>query len=196
MVVANGRFWVVDVEGNGGSPPEIVEMAMIEIADLQLTGKQFHCLIRPTEPIQPAVTRIHGLTDADVAGAPSIDDVADDVLMWLDNSAIVGHNVRIELDIIARSLPDWRPAAAIDTLLLARTLKPGLDSYGLQKLGLVLGHTTQAAQMGSRGPHSALYDAALTALVFLDLIAGITQTRRDGVLRDANILDPRQGALL
>jgi DNA polymerase III epsilon subunit-like protein len=196
MVVANGRFWVVDVEGNGASPPEIVEIAMLEVVDLQLTGKQFHWLVRPNEKIQPAVTRIHGLTDADVAGAPSIDEIGDAILMWLDEAAIIGHNVRVELDIIMRSLPDWRPAAAIDTLQLARTLKPDLGSYGLEKLGIVLGHTTQATQSGGRGPHSALYDATLTALIFLDLICGITETRRDGVLRDANILDPRQGALL
>ncbi len=97
MVVANGHFWVVDVEGNGGSPPQIVEMAMVEVRNLQLTGKQLHWLIRPKEPIQPAVTRIHGLTDADVADAPTMEDIADDVLTWLNNTVIVGHNVRVEL---------------------------------------------------------------------------------------------------
>jgi hypothetical protein len=25
------HFWVVDVEGNGASPPEIIELAMVEI---------------------------------------------------------------------------------------------------------------------------------------------------------------------
>jgi DNA polymerase III epsilon subunit family exonuclease len=196
MVLANGRFWVVDVEGNGGSPPEIVELAMLEVVDLQLTDKQFHWLIRPEEPIQPAVTRIHGLTDADVADAPSFDDIADDVLLWLDGEAIIGHNVRVELDIIARSLPDWCPIAAIDTLKLARALKPNVESYSLEKLGNALGHTAQAARQSGRRHHSALYDATLTAIIFMDLISAVSESQRSDVLRDADILDSRQGSLL
>lgn len=196
MVVANGHFWVVDVEGNGGSPPQIVEMAMLEVSNLRLTGKQLHWLIRPEEPIQPAVTRIHGLTDADVADAPTMEDIADDVMTWLDNAVIVGHNVRVELEILTRSLPDWRPEAAIDTLRLARALKPGLESYALGKLGTSLKVTAEAAKLGGRGEHSALYDATLTALIFIDLVTAVPNPRRDAILNDANILDQRQGMLL
>lgn len=196
MVVANGHFWVVDVEGNGGSPPQIVEMAMLEVINLRLTGRRFHWLIRPEEPIQPAVTRIHGLTDADVADAPTLEDIADDVLTWLDNAVIVGHNVRVELEILTRSLPDWRPEAAVDTLRLARALKPGLESYALGKLGISLKVTAEAAKPGGRGEHSALYDAALTALIFIDLVTAVPNPQRDTILNNANILDQRQGTLL
>jgi DNA polymerase III epsilon subunit family exonuclease len=196
MVVATGRFWVVDVEGNGGSPPQIVEMAMLEINDLRLTGKQLHWLIRPDEPIQPAVTRIHGLTDADVADAPSIEDIADDALTWLDSAVIVGHNVRVELETLTRSFPDWRPAAAVDTLRLARTLRPGLESYSLGKLAISLKVTAEFAKSGSRGEHSALYDATLTALIFIDLVTAVPEEQRNNVLNEANILDQRQGTFL
>jgi len=196
MVLTTGRFWIVDVEGNGGSPPQIVEMAMLEVNDLRLTGKQLHWLIRPNEPIQPAVTRIHGLTNADVADAPSIEDIADDVLTWLDHAAIVGHNVRVEIESMTRSFPNWRPAAAVDTLRLARTLKPGLESYSLGKLGASLKVTADIAKSGSRREHSALYDANLTARIFIDLITGVPESQRNDVLNEANILDQRQGELL
>jgi DNA polymerase III subunit epsilon len=196
MVAANGCFWVVDVEGNGGSPPQIVEMAMLEVNNLQLTGKQFQWLVRPDEPIQPAVTRIHGLTNADVADAPTIDDIADDILTWLDSAMIVGHNVRVELEILSRLLPDWRPAGAIDTIRLAHALKPGLDSYGLGKLGISLNLTIEAAKTPGRGEHSALYDATLTALIFINLLSATIDVRRDSALDEANILDHRQGTLL
>lgn len=196
MVIEDNRYWVVDVEGNGGTPPEIIELAIVEIADLKLTGKQRHWLVRPARSIHPTVSRIHGLTDADVADAPSIADIIDDVLLWLDQASIIGHNVRVELDIISRSIPDWKPRAAIDTLKLAKALRPGLGSYGLEKLGVAFGHSEQAAQRSGRDHHSALYDATLTALVFIDLLSAVPDTRRADILRDADVLDPRQAALL
>ena len=189
MVIEENRYWVVDVEGSGGTPPEIVELAMVEIADLKFTGNQRHWLIRPERPIQPTVSRIHGLTDTDVADAPSIEDIADDVLMWLDQASIIGHNVRVDLDIISRSIPDWKPR-------VAKALRPGLESYGLEKLGVALGHSGDAANRSDRGHHSALYDASLTALIFIDLLSAVPDTRRADVLRDADILDRRQATLL
>ncbi len=167
-----------------------------KIADLKLTGNRRHWLIRPERPIQPTASRIHGLTDADVVDAPSIIDIADDVLVWLDQAAIIGHNVRIELDIISRSIPDWKPRVAIDTLKLAKALRPGLDSYGLEKLGVALGHSDEAAKRSGFGHHSALYDATLTALIFIDLMSTAPEGRRANILRDADILDHRQETLL
>lgn len=196
MVIEENRYWVVDVEGSGGTPPEIVELAMVEIADLKFTRNQRHWLIRPERPIQLMASRIHGLTDTDVADAPSIEDIADDVLMWLDQVPIIGHNVRVELDIISRSIPDWKPCVAIDTLKLAKALRPGLKSYGLEKLGVALGHSGEAANRSGCGYHSALYDATLTALIFIDLLSAVPDTRRVDVLRDADILDRRQATLL
>ena len=63
MDLAMQTFWVIDVEGNGGSPPEIVELAMIEVSGLKLTGRRRNWLIKPGQPITAAVSRIHGLTD-------------------------------------------------------------------------------------------------------------------------------------
>jgi DNA polymerase III epsilon subunit-like protein len=141
------RYWVIDVEGSGSTPPEIIELAMLELADSKLTGNKRHWLVRPNQPIEASATRIHGLTDDDVIGAPSIEDIADDMLQWLDNTPIIVYNVRVELDSISRSVPEWSPRAAIDTAKLARTLRPGLPSYGLERLGTSLGHSDEAANV-------------------------------------------------
>jgi DNA polymerase III subunit epsilon len=196
MAMMNGRYWVIDVEGSGSTPPEIVELAMLEISDLRFTRNKRHWLVRPKHPIEASATRIHGLTEDDVMGAPAIEDIADEMLQCLDNAPIIGHNVRVELDIISRSLIDWSPRAAIDTLKLARALRPGLASYGLEKLGTALGHSDEAARLSESRHHSALYDATLTGLIFIDLVSSLSDDRRTAALRDADILDPRQGALL
>lgn len=90
MGLGTDRLWVV--EGSGGSPPEIVELAMLQVERLTRTDTKRHWFLRPEHGIQPAATRIHGLTDDDVVGSPSMEDIADDVVMWLEDAPIVGHN--------------------------------------------------------------------------------------------------------
>ena len=190
------RFWVIDVEGSGSSPPEIVELAMLQVDRLVLTENTRHWFVRPEHGIKPAATRIHGLTDDDVVGSPDIADIADDIITWIDDTAIVGHNVKIEVDILSRSLPDWKPSSAIDTLKLTKILKPGLASYGLANLGAEFGLADEAANRTGAKHHSALYDATLAALLMIHLLSPLPADKRRRALMEANILDPRQGSLL
>lgn len=196
MDLALERFWVMDVEGNGASPPEIVEIALVGLAHLELQSKRMEWLVRPQVPISPAVTRIHGITDCDVAGAPNIDDIADDLMTWTDGARIIGHNVRVELDAISSVIPDWRPAMAIDTLKLAKSVYPRLQSYGLERLGQHFELTGQASRISGKKHHSALYDSVLTALLFIELVTSLPEERRNSVLIDCDLLNPSQGSLL
>lgn len=190
------KAWVVDVEGNGATPPEIVEIALLELVNLRRSGRTFHWLVKPEQPISAAVTRIHGLTDDDVDGAPSIDDIAEDIVRWTDGGVIIGHNVRVELEVIGRSIPEWRPSAAIDTLKLARALRPGLNSYSLENLGAALGLTAEAERQTGLKHHSAHFDVALTALLFNSLLAPLDREGRDFRSREADILFKAQESFL
>lgn len=196
MEIDTGRFWIIDVEGSGSSPPEIVELAMLQVDRLVLTENKRHWFVRPEHGIKPAATRIHGLTDDDVVGSPDIADIVDDIITWIEDTPIVGHNVKIEVDILSRSLPDWKPSSAIDTLKLTKILKPELASYGLANLGVEFGLADEAARRTDAKHHSALYDATLTALLMIHLLSPLAANERRRVLMEANILDPKQGSLL
>lgn len=196
MDIGSEYLWAVDVEGNGSQPPEIVELAMVKIANFKVTDTRRHWLLRPEQPISPIVTRIHGITDADVKRAPSIGDIADDFLTWMDNSPIVGHNVSGDFKIISRSIDDWNPAAAIDTIRLTKLTNPELSSYSLANIGEHFDLSQEAAKLSHRGPHSALYDAILTALIFSKIVISLSDKERFEVLRASNILDQRQGSML
>lgn len=189
-------FWIVDVEGNGASPPEIVELAMAEVKAMVPTGNRRHWLIRPEQPISPIVTRIHGITNEDVADAPSFDEIADDVLIWIEDAAIVGHNVKVDLEALRRVLPGWGPKAAIDTLKLAKAVKPGLPSYGLSNLSETLGLQPGWNDDYRTGAHSAPYDVAMTAALFAELLSGIPEGRRSLLLDEADIIERQTGLQL
>jgi DNA polymerase-3 subunit epsilon len=190
------RMWAVDLEGNGASPPEIVEIAIVELRGVDLTGLSKCWRLKPAGGISAMASRIHGIWKRDVEHAPEWEDVADDILMWIEGTPIVGHNVRVEYDVLSRMFEDWNPPAAIDTLRLSRKLLPNQEKYGLGRLGESLGLHQAAQSATGASSHSALYDAVLAAMLLNHLLMPLTEEARKAALADADILNVSQGTLL
>jgi DNA polymerase III epsilon subunit-like protein len=159
------KVFIVDVEGNGANPPDLVEVAAVPVTGAA-PGPARQWLIQPPAPIQPRVTRIHGITNADVADAPLWEQVADDIRATLAGAWIVAHNATVEYGCLTRHLPDWQPAGVIDTLRAARTAYKDAPGYGLDAL---IRHTRIDVSRIPGQRHRAAYDATATALLLLDL---------------------------
>jgi len=160
------RYVVVDVEGNGQQPPELVELAVVPIFG-GVVGEPMSWLVRPEHPIKHIATTFHGLTTSDVADCPKITDITPDVLAALDASALVAHNAHVDVGVLRRELPGWEPPEVFDTLKLARRLIPGQSSY---KLGALVDAFKLAEELpGELKPHRATYDALVTARLFVHL---------------------------
>lgn len=157
---------VVDVEGNGQNPPDIVELAIVPVDDGQIDDYR-GWLVRPPSPISGFVTRnVHGISNDDVADAPAWSNIAAEVEQALAGRLLVAHNAGVEQKVLARHLPAYEPEAVVDTLRLARRLWPDLPKHGLDDLLAARGiriHTRH----GQR--HRAGYDAHATAQLVLDL---------------------------
>ncbi|MYZ34978.1 MULTISPECIES: 3'-5' exonuclease [unclassified Streptomyces] len=157
-------FVVVDVEGNGQQPPDLVELAAVPVVD-GVIGEPVSWLVKPDAPIKHFATRIHGLTNKDVADCPTFEDMKLDVLMALSHPAIVAHNAHVDLGVLQRKLTGWEPPEVFDTLKLARRLVPGMDSYRL-------GNLVEAFKLAEGlpeglSPHRATYDALVAARLFV-----------------------------
>jgi exodeoxyribonuclease X len=160
------RFVVVDVEGNGQQPPELVELAVVPIVD-GVVGEPASWLVKPEHPIKHIATTFHGLTTQDVADCPQIADISAEVLAALDAPALVAHNAHVDVGVLGRELPGWQMPEVFDTLRLARRLVPDLGSY---KLGSLVERFTLAEGFTSElRPHRATYDALVTARLFVHL---------------------------
>ncbi|GAA5110489.1 3'-5' exonuclease [Haloechinothrix salitolerans] len=172
------RYLVVDVEGNGARPPDLVELAVVSITSGRI-GDPTSWLVRPTSPITWQARKVHGITNDQVAALPTFDAVRDAVTSYIaDEVVLVGHNVRVDLDVLRRKLPGWQPHAVLDTLRLARTLLPHLSSH---KLGVLVEHLDLATDLPEElQPHRATYDALVTARLLTALA-----TREDGTPRQA-----------
>lgn len=83
-----------DIEATGTSPraDRIVELAVTRIHP-DGTRDDHVWRVNPGIPIPVETTRIHGISDEDVANCPSFADIASQVLDWLKDCDLAGYNI-------------------------------------------------------------------------------------------------------
>jgi polyribonucleotide nucleotidyltransferase len=158
--VDSGReLVVVDVETTGFDPKmaDLVEIGAVKLTGGQITDR-WSTLVNPGRPI--VGRQMHGIGDADVAGAPTPQDAARQFLAFAGDATIVGHNVGFDLGFLEEALGDgyrFEPGRYLDTLVIAREGYPGApDSYKLPDLARFFG-----IELASN--HRAQPDAEATA---------------------------------
>jgi exodeoxyribonuclease X len=164
------RTWppllVVDVEGNGATPPDLVEVAAVPIVAGTIDGGRARSwLIRPPRPINAFAQRVHGISNDAVADQPGWDQAGPQVQAELHGVWIAAHDAAaVEHRVLKAHLPDWEPAGVLDTLRLARAVWPDAGKHNLDALIVHAGIDTSAIG-GDR--HRAGFDAAVTAALLL-----------------------------
>jgi DNA polymerase III epsilon subunit-like protein len=159
-------YVVVDVEGNGHQPPDVVELAAVPIVG-GIIGEPVSWLVKPDQPITHFARKIHGITNEQVEHSPVFGYVEADVLKALDASALIAHNAHVDVGVLQRKLGDWECPEVFDTLKLARRLLPGRDSY---KLGSLVDEFKLADDFAADlRPHRATYDVLVTARLFVHI---------------------------
>ncbi|MFD9563427.1 exonuclease domain-containing protein [Streptomyces sp. NPDC059994] len=160
-------LFVVDVEGNGATPPDLVEVAAVSVQDgLPQPEATRSWLIKPPTPIPPRISRIHGISNDMTAEAPAWSEVAEQVQELLDGAWICAHSATVEYSVLTRHMPSWKPAGVIDTLRLARATLAGHRGFSLDAL---ITHTRISLDGVAGTRHRAGYDAHATALLLHNL---------------------------
>lgn len=165
---ADRRYVVVDVEGNGQQPPDLVEVAAVPIVNGAI-GEPQNWLVKPPRPVTQMTVRIHGLTNPELAGAPVFGDIEKELREALDADVLVAHNAHVDVGVLQRHLGEWACPEVMDTLKLARKLLPSQPSYKLGALVDAL-HLDDGLPPGLV-PHRATYDALVAARLFVQLSA-------------------------
>ena len=157
----------VDTETTGMSPNDghrLVEVARVAVVDGVL-GEDWSTLIHPGRAIPPDATRVHGISDAMVAGAPKAAAVGRLLREACADLPLVFHNAPFDLPFLMQL---FRDASAppllnpiIDTLGLAR----GLFGTGSNALGALATRLKLPAEIA----HRALGDTRTTARLFVEL---------------------------
>jgi DNA polymerase-3 subunit epsilon len=154
----------LDTETTGlGPTDEVIEVAVIEHDGSPLVDLR----VRPFSPIPPEATRVHGITAADVADAPSFAEIAPALARALSHRTLVIYNAAYDLRLLAQSARRHAcqcPAKAAHCAMKLYAVwygdwNPTHNDYRWKKLA------NAAAQMSlaiDEPLHSARADAALT----------------------------------
>lgn len=186
------REIVFDTETTGldSRLDRVIEIGGIELVNRFPTGRVFHHYIEPQgRQVHPDAAAVHGITNADLAGKPVFQQIADEFAAFIDGAKLVAHNANFDIGFInaefARiGLSSIGSDRVVDTLALARRKHPmgpnSLDAlcrrYGIDN--------------SRRTRHGALLDSELLAEVYIELIGGrqaalglevVEQTTRIGI---------------
>jgi DNA polymerase III subunit epsilon len=184
-VPADG-YAVLDVETTGLSPlhHRVLEVAVVRTDARGRVLGEWVQRVHPDGPV--GATHVHGITDADVAGAPRFGDVLPTLNAWLAGAVLVAHNARFDLAFLRAeyayqgwALP-WLPSLC--TLEASGHYLPALDRRRLADC-------CAAARVRLDGAHSALGDARATAALlghYLDPRSGVPPRDTDlAMVREA-----------
>ena len=87
---------LVDLETTGLKDADIVQIGVIDVSGAVM----METLVRPTRPIPADVTRIHGITDAMVADAPSFTNLYTQFSVLLAGKLVIAYNVAYDKGIL------------------------------------------------------------------------------------------------
>ncbi|MGZ5719194.1 MAG: 3'-5' exonuclease [Burkholderiales bacterium] len=101
------RYAVVDVETTGLSiyRDRVVEIGCV-LVDGGAIADQWSTLVDPGIPIPGRASAIHGITDADVDGAPDFDDALAMLRRKVGRRTIAAHNATFDLAFLAPLRPE------------------------------------------------------------------------------------------
>ncbi len=166
-------FVAVDLETTGCRPGcnSIIELGAARFNAGGVVGT-FESLVRPTDSIPKAVEDLTGIESSMLVGAPPIADVMEEFRSFCEGAVLVAHNYRFDLSFLDHEsetlwgVPMARPT--IDTLSLARRLRPDLRRYSL-------GSLAKEYETPTTPDHRAGNDARATAELLVALIPGLAR---------------------
>lgn len=168
------REIVLDTETTGLDPAKghrVVEIGAVEISNLIPTGRVFHKYIDPQRDMPEEAFRVHGLSQAFLAGYKPFRDIVEEFLAFIADATLVIHNAEFDTkflnaELALLDLSALDPSRIIDTLPMARRRHPGAPN-SLDALC-----QRYAIDLSRRDKHGALLDANLLAEVYAELCGG------------------------
>lgn len=169
---SDADFCVVDVETTGLAPRDdrIVELAVVRVSPGREPEVVLDSLVNPLRPV--GATWVHGITDDDVAGAPTFSELLPALRRALGNAVLVGHNVYFDYRFITHEAA--AAGQAFDLPHLCTMYMRPLVGLGER---LSLEEACRAAGIPFESRHHARSDALATAQLLRVYLDGLMSSK-------------------
>ncbi len=159
------NYIMFDVETTGfsASVDRIIEVGAIKCIDEQPVDT-FTTFVNPDMHIPSNISRLTGITDADVKNAPQFSEIAEPLMDFIGDLPLVAHNGSFDARMLTAELNFLglnHTVKVIDTLSMARKAFPDLENHKLRTLIHALGLSDHEQQ------HRALDDARIGHELYL-----------------------------
>ncbi len=172
-------YVVFDTETTGLLPSrgdEVVQLAAVRIVNGRRVEKEvLDTLVNPGRSIPAPSTGIHGITDAMVADAPTLEQVTERFHRFAQGSVLVAHNAAFDrafLHRYAQRLGLRFDNPVLDTVLLSAIVFGAAENHSLDALAARLG-----VPLPEEIRHTAIGDASATADILLRLLPALKAMR-------------------
>lgn len=176
-------YAIIDIETTGGSTKvsKITEIAIYK-HDGEKVIDSFITLVNPEMPIPEFISKLTGIHDKMVEGAPKFFEIAKQIIEFTEDCIFVAHNVGFDYGVVRHEFRllgyDYR-RPHLCTVRASRFVIPGHDSYSLGKLARALG-------IEVNGRHRAGGDALATSELFTMLAAKDIRGLKTFIQEDVN----------
>ena len=167
------RFTAIDFESAGTAPGQTDTPIQIGLASWSV-GQSHHdpfvSYLSTDQAIQWSAQKVHGITTADLANAPSLLSLWPELKPRLNGAVVVAHGKGTEKRFL-RAFPGHGFGPWIDTLLLTRALWPQFTDHSLGSLCKSLGlEQTILSLVAEKAWHDALFDAVASLAILSHII--------------------------
>lgn len=159
-------YTILDLEATGLSTRtnEIIEVAALKIRDNKIVDT-YQSYVKPNQKIPPEIVELTGIDDKTVEHARRIQVVLDEVLDFIGNDPLMGHNICFDICFLNSIDPtkQIKNEEFYDTCMLAQVVLKDQKHYRLIDLA-------HQFDIDSSNAHSALKDCYMTYGVYMSLI--------------------------
>ncbi|MFH1761587.1 MAG: exonuclease domain-containing protein, partial [bacterium] len=167
------RFVAVDVETTGldFKNDRVIEIAAVLFENGRTTA-EFNSFVNPGIKIEPIITNLTGITQSHIDNSPVFEDIAENLMDFLDNNLIIAHNVHFDKKFLEREFKFYSNFKfrnpTLDSITLCRMAFPFSPNHQLKTLSSIV-------NQDRNNLHRALCDAST---------CGKLAYRADSILRN------------
>ncbi len=171
--LTTNEFTVFDLETTGFFPDigdEILSIGAIKIKEGHVQyDKTFYKTVKPIHTVSKATKKLTGLTTEDLAKGAPLPDAIQEFLLFSEGSILVAHPASFDMSFLRKVLQKWSlppfQTVYVDSFLVANSLYPDEKNF--------LDQLVKRFNIPNRLRHHALYDAIMTAEIFIQLLKEI-----------------------
>ena len=171
----SGSAVVFDLETTGlsANSNKVIEVGAYRVEKGRL-AEEFHSFVNSGEKLSPVITKLTGINDEMLVGAPEWKEVLEKFRKFIGDSVLIAHNADFDAGFLRKHWPkknEFPPLA--DTLGICRALLPRIKNFQL-------GTIAKELKVPLVEAHRAVEDARALARIWLELCvrlkdAGITK---------------------